>query len=329
MAVVDLGSNSFRMVVFAEQDGRWRRERELSRAVRAGEGLARTGRLSEQAIERALVALEEFKGLLEGAGLQDGAIDAVATSAIRDADNGAELLEAARRRTGLYVRVLAREQEAHYAYLAAVHSTTLTDGCVLDLGGGSLQLVHVVGRLARETGSWRLGAVRMTERFLSDPGPADFERLQALRAHVERKLRRADWLGAFAPSDAAAPRLVGLGGTVRSLAAAAQRAEGVDGEEVHGYTIAARALDELVKRMASMPAKDRAQIPGIKAARADIVLAGAVVVQTVMRLGGFPCVEVTGAGLREGIFFERHLGAAQLLCSSASPRSAPAQSNKT
>jgi exopolyphosphatase/guanosine-5'-triphosphate,3'-diphosphate pyrophosphatase len=313
VAVIDLGSNSFRMVVFAEQDGGWGREHELSRAVRIGEGLARSRRIGRAAAGRALRALEEFAALCEERQLDESAIDAVATSAIRDAENGQALLSEAYERTGLRVRVLGGEQEAHYAYLAAVHSTTLTDGCVLDLGGGSLQLVRVAGRLARETGSWRLGAVRMTERFLPGPGPADPERLAALRAHVERKLGRARWLAA------GGPRLVGVGGTVRNLAAAVERAQGRV-EDVHGFAIEAGALDEMVERLAALPVAERAQVPGIKAARADIVLAGALVVQGVVRAGGFQSLEVTGAGLREGIFFERHLANRRLDTLLAWPR---------
>src|SRR5450759_462759 len=126
VAVIDLGSNSFRMVVFKAAGGSWEREDELSEAVRIGEGLAATGRLGEAAMERALVTLDAFARVCDAHGLGDRAIDAVATSAIRDAENGAELLERVRMRTGLDVRVLSREQEARYGYLAAVNSTTLT-----------------------------------------------------------------------------------------------------------------------------------------------------------------------------------------------------------
>jgi exopolyphosphatase/guanosine-5'-triphosphate,3'-diphosphate pyrophosphatase len=308
VAVIDLGSNSFRMVVFGfEADGdRWERVDELSAAVRIGEGLAGSGKLGEEPMGRGLQTLEQFTGLCDSHGLDQHAVDAVATSAIRDAENGGEFLERVRLRTGLDVRVLTREQEARYGYLAAVNSTTLSDGCVLDLGGGSLQLVRVAGRLARELGSWRMGAVRMTERFLPPNGPAKRGQLKALQAHVARKLERAPWL------ELAGPRLVGLGGTVRNLAAAAERAAGLPADEVQGFVIERAALDELVVRLASLPAAERSSVPGIKQARADIVLAGAVVVQGVLQAGGFTGLEVTGAGLREGIFFERQLARKQL-----------------
>lgn len=289
------------MVVFAPTDGSWKRVDELSSAVRIGEGMATSGRLSEAAITRALETLETFTALCERRALDERSIDAVATSAIREADNGHEFLERVRLSTGLDVRVLSREQEARYGYLAAVNSTTLSDGCVLDLGGGSLQLVRVAGRLARESGSWRMGAVRMTERFLADPGPAKRSQLKALQAHVERKLERAPWL------ENTGPHLVGLGGTVRNLAAAAERAAGLPDDQVQGFVLDQTALDELIARLAALPATERSQVPGIKPARADIVLAGALVIGGVMRAGGFERLEVTGAGLREGIFFERQL----------------------
>lgn len=304
VAVIDLGSNSFRMVVFKAGDAEWSREDERSAAVRIGEGLAASGRLGEKAIARALNTLDEFAELCRRRGLSGHEIDAVATSAIRDAENGGEFLEHVRLLTGLDVRLLSREQEARYGYLAAVHSTTLTDGCVLDLGGGSMQLVRVAGRMARESGSWRLGAVRMTERFLMDEGPAHpakRSQCKALQAHVARKLERAPWLGATGS------QLIGLGGTVRNLATAAERAAGLPDEDVQGFLLTQDALDDLICRLAALPAAERGSIPGIKPARADIVLAGALTIQEVMRHGKFEALEVTGAGLREGIFFERRL----------------------
>lgn len=289
------------MVVFKAGEAEWVREDERSAAVRIGEGLAASGRLSEEGIARALTTLDGFAELCERRGLSEHEIDAVATSAIRDAENGGEFLERVRLRTGLDVRVLSREQEARYGYLAAVHSTPLTDGCVLDLGGGSMQLVRVAGRMARESGSWRLGAVRMTERFLADDGPAKRSQCKALQAHVARKLDRAPWL------EATGPQLIGLGGTVRNLATAAEQAAGLPDEEVQGFLLTQNTLDDLICRLAALPAAERGNIPGIKPARADIVLAGALVIQEVMRRGEFEALEVTGAGLREGIFFERRL----------------------
>jgi exopolyphosphatase/guanosine-5'-triphosphate,3'-diphosphate pyrophosphatase len=173
---------------------------------------------------------------------------------------------------------------------------------MLDIGGGSMQLVHLVGRHARELDSWQLGAVRMSERFLPGDGPAKPKQIRELVGYVTGSLERAPWLSHCGS------RLVGIGGTIRNLAAAAQRDLGVPEAGVQGYVIAREELDRLVDELASRTTAERAKFPGIKPSRGDIILGGAIVVQTVMEVGGFETLEVTEAGLREGVFFERYLG---------------------
>ncbi len=342
LAVIDLGSNSFRLVVFTATEGWWQRSDEIYQVVRIGEGMAATGRLGEEPMHRALATLDVFAHFCEAAGLSmvpahevgtrsrewgspvgdpkardvvgaekvrnvhvpgavGGAVDAVATSAIRDAENAPAFLAMARERTKLPIRVLSREQEARYGYLAAVNSTTLSDGCMLDLGGGSMQLVGVRDRRAQESGSWRVGAVRMTERFLPNGGPAKPRQIEALREHVAQELQSAAWLAKTGR------RLVGIGGTVRGLAAVAQRAQGLPSNGVQGMTVTREALGEIIERLAALAPSQRASVPGVKPARADLILAGAVVVEGALRAGGFDALEATEAGLREGVFFERHL----------------------
>jgi exopolyphosphatase / guanosine-5'-triphosphate,3'-diphosphate pyrophosphatase len=306
LAVIDLGSNSFRLVVFTAGEGWWKRTDEIYEPVRIGEGLMGSGRLGEEPMRRALATLDVFAHFCRASGLGEDAVDAVATSAIRDAENAEVFLARARECLGLPIRVLSREAEARYGYLAAVNSTTLSDGYVLDLGGGSMQLVRVVERVAQELGSWRVGTVRMSERFLPANGPAKRKQLAELREHVAGELAQADWLSDAAGGSPPA-RLVGIGGTVRNLAAAAQRAAGLPSNGVQGMLIDRYALAELVERLAALPAAERASVPGIKPARADLILAGALVVQGVLEAGGFEGLETTEAGMREGVFFERLL----------------------
>jgi exopolyphosphatase / guanosine-5'-triphosphate,3'-diphosphate pyrophosphatase len=300
-AVIDLGSNSFRLVVYAARDGAWQRTDEIYEPVRIGEGLQATGELGEQPMARGAAVLEVFAHFCAAAGIPRERIDGVATSAIRDASNQAAFLARAEE-AGLPVRVLSTDDEARLGYLAAVNSTSMGDGVVLDLGGGSLQLVKVAGRRAQRLASWKLGAVRMTERFLPDGGPAKRKQLDALRAHVHRKLDKAGW-----PAGGGG-HLVAIGGTVRNLAAAAQRIAEVPEFGVQGFVLERAALDGLVDRLAAVPAAERGRVPGIKPARADLILAGAVVVQAVLDFGDFDGAEVTEAGLREGVFFEHLLG---------------------
>src|ERR1017187_6156754 len=124
LAVIDLGSNSFRLVVFMAGDGWWKRTDEIYEPVRIGEGLAGSGKLGREPIARAMATLDVFAQFSRASGLGGDSIDAVATSAIRDAENAEAFLENARERSGLPIRVLSREEEARYGYLAAVNSTT-------------------------------------------------------------------------------------------------------------------------------------------------------------------------------------------------------------
>ncbi len=308
LAVVDLGSNSFRLVVFgvhaAAPDSLgswWKRIDEIYEPVRIGAGVDESGALGEEGIARAIAAIEVFAHFCEASGLSGDEIDAVATSAIREATNSEQFLERARQSTGLEVRVLSREQEARAGYLAAINSTDLRDGVVLDLGGGSMQLGEVEGRDAKTLDSWRLGAVRMTERFLPGDEPPSAKQLGRLREHVARKLESAEWL------PLCGRRIVGVGGTMRNLAAAAQRALDLPSFGVQGFEIERSALDDLIEQLAALAPAERRRVPGIKPARGDIVLAGAIVIQSVLEAGGFDAIEATEAGLREGVFFQRVL----------------------
>jgi exopolyphosphatase/guanosine-5'-triphosphate,3'-diphosphate pyrophosphatase len=196
--------------------------------------------------------------------------------------------------------VLSPDEEAYYAYLAAVNSTTLEDGAVLDLGGGSLQLVHVAKRRALATESWPLGTVRMTERFFGDERSTS-KQCAALRSHVLAELAGAGWLAGSGGS------IVGMGGTVRNLAAAAATVAERAGLGVQGFVLRADALGELIDALAKRSEPARAQMPGIKPERAGVILAGAVVIAAVMETAGADHLEVTEAGLREGVFFASYL----------------------
>jgi exopolyphosphatase/guanosine-5'-triphosphate,3'-diphosphate pyrophosphatase len=299
LAVIDCGSNSFRLVVFTYTDRWWKRTDEIHESVRVGEGLDATGELGEAPMERALETLELYAHFCKATGIDQ--VRPVATSAIRDASNQKAFLKAAGKRTGLDVEVLSGEQEARYGYLAAINTTTLSQGIVLDLGGGSMQLTRVEGREAIDGRSWPLGAVRMTERFMPEGGKAKRKPMKALRDHVAAEIGHASWVDEGG-------RLTGIGGTVRNLAAAAQLAAGLPSYGIQGFRITRDALGELIDTFAELPPEERGEVPGIKVGRADLILAGALVIDTVMECGGFGMIEATDAGLREGVFFERLLG---------------------
>ena len=305
--VIDMGSNSFRLVAYSYVPGRWwRRSDEIYDTVRVGAGLLASGRLSEEPMDRAVEAMEVYAHFCAASGIPAGEVRAVATSAIRDASNGAALLARVRAATGLPARVLSSDEEAYYGYLAAVNSTALREGAVLDLGGGSLQLVRVAGREVADSASWPLGTVRMTEHFALDGKPSSAKQRQALRARALKELRSVDWvqnMGGGGP-------MVGIGGTVRNLAAAAADAAGKPSIGVQGALLERDALESLIHELASRSAADRAQVEGIKPGRASVIVAGAIVIAAAMDAVGADRIEVTHAGLREGVFFSQYLAPA-------------------
>lgn len=292
-----MGSNTFRLVVFRYRPGgSFQLVDEIRHAVRLSGG-AGPGGLHPDALERAAHTARLYRAFCEASEV-DGVI-AVTTSAVRDAANRDAALAALSADGGLEIRVLSEQEEAWFGYLGAVNSTTLTDGHVLDLGGGSVQVSEVSARALGRVVSRPLGAVRMTERFLpvSRPGRAD---IRALRRHIGRELDDIDWL-------ADADRMVGIGGTIRTLASMHQRAVRYPLDELHGYRLPRAGIGDLVDTMLALPASERSTIPGLKQDRADITLAGAIVIEAVLKRSGAESIEICSQGLREGIFYERFL----------------------
>jgi exopolyphosphatase/guanosine-5'-triphosphate,3'-diphosphate pyrophosphatase len=299
--VIDMGSNSFRLVAYDYVPGHWwRRSDEIYDGVRIGAGLLASGSLSAERMERALAVMDVYARFCSASGIPAEKVTPVATSAIRDAANGGEFVARVKELTKLPVRVLSADEEAHYTYLAVVNSTTLSDGAVLDLGGGSLELVRVAGRHALETASWPLGTVRMTEKFFANDRSTS-KQCAALRAHALTELKQARWL------EQLGGELVGVGGTVRNLAAAAEHAAGRPAFGVQGYALERDMLGELTEELARHPASARAEIAGIKPERAGVILAGAVAIGAAMDVAGATELQVTEAGLREGVFFSSYL----------------------
>jgi len=249
-------------------------------------------------VELALHTAAVFSEFCRATGVDQ--IQALATSAIRDASNGYELLAEIERTTGLKARVISGEEEARYGWLAIANSTTIEDGFGLDIGGGSIQALRIEGRRLADSDSLRLGAVRVSERFMPDE-KASSKQMKALRSHAAAKLEELGWWSGGG-------RLVGIGGTIRNLAAAAMKRLDIPDIDVQGFRLTREALEELIGELASRPASKRSQVKGIKYDRADVILGGALVLATALDEGGFDAIEVTEAGLREGAFFERLLG---------------------
>ncbi len=297
--MVDLGSNTFRLVVFEfRAGGPFRLVDEVREVVRLTEGTPPGAPIPPDAARRAARVARLFAGFCDGSGIDE--VRAIATSAIRDAPNGDEVLQAIID-AGLPARIVSGDEEARYGYIGAVNGSTLTDGLVAELGGGSIQVARVEDRLMTESMSRPVGAVRMTDAFMADQVQTRGD-VRALRRHVLDVFHHDAWL-------ADARRVVAMGGAVRTLAVMAQKAAGYPLGEVHGYLLSREALGDLIERMTALPRRERQRMPGLKADRADIMLAGAVVLDALMQAGGVDRVEVCAQGLRWGVFWEAFLPA--------------------
>src|SRR5262249_7388633 len=202
-------------------------------------------------------------------------------------------LSALRREQGVEVRVLSGEEEARLGTSAALHSLSFRSGVVIDLGGSSLQITQVYDGDISTTASLPLGAVRTTRQFLTHDPPTERE-LLALREEV------AGNLAAVLPPARAGQDLIGLGGTVRTLAAMHLATLGGPDRSRQGLPLGRSEVTRMRECLEKLPVRDRRRLPGLKAERADIILAGTVVIGELMALGGYETLTVCKGGVRQG-----------------------------
>ncbi|MEM8963697.1 MAG: Ppx/GppA phosphatase family protein [Acidobacteriota bacterium] len=296
--IVDIGSNTIRLVVFTPREGGgFRLLDELRTRARLGEGLGQDGNITPAAMDRAFEVLRHIADYTRGARL-DG-LEVIGTSALRDAGNASEFLERVEE-LGLTVRVLPGEVEAKLGVLAVANGFRYRDAWVLDLGGGSAQISRMEGRRMVDGAAYPLGAVRLSEAFLhSDPPTADeIEALEAMIAHE---------LGDVAKAMRERPDpLVMMGGTSRNLARAVQKADAYPLDLLHGFFMSSERLGSLTDQLLTSTTRERAGIRGIHPDRADIIVAGAVVLRWLLAASGQKGFVLSGYGVREGAYF-RHV----------------------
>jgi exopolyphosphatase/guanosine-5'-triphosphate,3'-diphosphate pyrophosphatase len=272
---------------------------ERAEITRLGRGVDRTRRLDPAAIRDTVAVLARFTAEARGLGV-DG-IACVATSAARDAENGAAFFDAAREAAGVVPEVIAGDEEARLVWASAWQDFgSAADGlAVFDVGGGSTEFSVGDGPAPRARRSLQIGAVRLTERTAppDPPGPAA---LGALRAAAREALAPAAEL-----AGSGARRLVGVAGTVTTLAAVAKRLPVYDAGVVHGAELGAAGLEELYAHLGSLTTPERARLPGMEPKRADVIVAGCAIVLESMRLLGFDRLTVSDRGVRWGLLQER------------------------
>ena len=299
VAVVDIGTNSTRLLVAEVEGGRVTAElvRE-SRVTRLGQGVDASGALADEAMGRVFAVLDDYRRLIDEHGAGEHTI-AVLTSAVRDASNGAAFTARVRDDYRLDAREIPGEEEAALTFLGATserdHSGDAGAIVVIDIGGGSTELVVGHGRDVSFFVSLQMGVVRMTERHIAgDPPTAD--EIAALRAQVAEIIR------AGVPDDvrAGVTGAVAVAGTATSTAAIDLKLDPYDPDRVHGHLLTPSALDAELAMLAAMPNPARREVPGLHPDRAPTIVAGVAMLLEVLAAFGIDRVEVSEHDILRG-----------------------------
>jgi exopolyphosphatase/guanosine-5'-triphosphate,3'-diphosphate pyrophosphatase len=294
LAVIDIGSNSGRIVVYGrEAEGRFRMLATTRAALRLVREVERGHSLSPEAVQLTLDALRDFKALAVGAGTEK--IAAVATSALRDADNAGALIERVREELGFEVHIITGEHEAWYGFVGALHALPVGDGALFDLGGGSMQISRFRDRRLLSSVSLPLGSLRLSDTFLASDPPKNGE-IRRLQEHVRRTLEESR-LAALGPGE----ELVGTGGTARNIAKIDRRARDYPLTRLHGYRLPRGRVQEIAETLASRSLKDRRKVPGLNEDRGDSIVGGSLAVAALMEVLQARDLTVSGQGVREGL----------------------------
>ena len=296
LAVIDIGTNTTRLLVAEVSDGRVKELDRRTEITRLGEGVDATGRLGDAPIERVTKALAEYRAAMDE--LQAQQAITIATSAVRDARNGDDFRRLLKQRFGLDARTISGDEEARLSFLGATsrkaHATEPT--LVLDIGGGSTEFViGVPGRDPDFHVSTQAGAVRQTERFLHDDPPAP-EQLADMALEVQLTIEDAVPL-AFRE---AAHQGIAVAGTSTSMAAIELQLDPYDPERVDGFQLELGACERILAMLAAKPLEERRQVTGLHPDRAPTIVAGAVILVESMHAFGLEAMETSEADILHG-----------------------------
>jgi exopolyphosphatase/guanosine-5'-triphosphate,3'-diphosphate pyrophosphatase len=297
IAVVDIGSNSTRLLIAELDHGRVTEELvRHSNVTRLGAGVDQDGHLRDDAIERVFATLSDYRTEIDRHHCARGV--AVLTSAVRDSANGSDFAAEVERRFGLTAHVLAGDEEARLTFLGATSERDpddTTPTLVFDIGGGSTEMVIGAGAEVDFHVSTQAGVVRQTERHLEHDPPPEAEQRelsqdvsQILADAVPEAQRRA------------VSRAIAVAGTATSLAAIAQDLDPYDAERVHGYRLDRAECEQILARLAAMPLQQRRQVAGLHPDRAPTIVAGVLIFLAVLRLFGLEEVEVSEHDILRG-----------------------------
>lgn len=296
IGIIDLGSNSVRLVIYEiRSNGTYKLIDDISDTIRLSEKMVEGKYLNDIAMRRAVKTIRLFKKLCQAYRIPPRNIIAVATEAVRKAENRDVFLSLLSRTAGVDFQVLSGEMEARFVYHAVIRSIDLKDGLVVDIGGGSTEIIHVKEGKLNEAISIPIGAVVATEQFLGNGGTPQ-EKAAKLEKHLAAKLKKLKWL-----TGAQCPVIVGLGGTLRNLARIHKKKTGYPVELTHNYRMEIREFEEIYDELKLMDLEDRKRVKGLSPKRADIIVGGLAILKALAGITPARQLVISGDGLREGI----------------------------
>lgn len=296
LAAIDIGSNSVRLVVAQLlPGGQFRVLDEERETTRLAHSLGSSGELSPQAIDATLVALRRFMTIAQGLSVAN--VRVIATCAVREAENGAELCRLVADQLGLTVEVISPQEEAQYAFLSVKQAFDLSERnvAVADIGGGSTEILFASGGLIEEIIPTHLGAVRLSEMLGAQLFADDYQRMTQL---IDRELKQHLPKPPFVPQV-----LVGTGGTFTTLASILAAERGLQGTDVTGFRTSRANVKHLAERLHAMSLKQRRGVTGLNPDRADIIVPGLAVIDRLMRRLKVNTVRVHTGGVRDGLLW--------------------------
>ena len=307
LAGIDIGTNTLRLLVAETGPDSFREIYADRKITRLGQDLDLSGMLASEAQDRALKALGDFAEQIQRhAAIQTAAIG---TSALRNASNSSAFIHAVKKKTGIGIQVISGDEEARLTLLGVAHTLTgdqgqnklnpLTSSLVIDIGGGSTEIIATRLGETPDIRSLPLGAVYLTERCIKHDPPLA-EEVALLRGLVREELDR---YSAMIRPDLAG-RLVGTAGTITTLAAIDQGLERYDPARINRSALTSDSIDKIVDTLSMSSLGERRTIRGLEPGREDIILAGAVILQEIMRRFGYTSMLVSDWGLREGIVLD-------------------------
>ena len=297
LATLDVGTNTVLMLV-AERDpaGAVHAIADFARITRLGRGVDSSGRLDPDAAAQTLATIVEFVQKARELGAEK--IVGVATAALRDVSDGAEFIAQVKARAGVDLEIITGETEAQLSYLAVTRGLQLDPAAKLliaDIGGGSTELIRVEPGRELDVASLQIGSVRLTERFVHHDPPTAHEAMD-LRLAVNEALQALEW--EFSPD-----QMVGISGTVTTVCAIVLGLAAYDPKVVHGHRLSQGDVIATIAKLGALPLEERKKLPGLEPGRADVIFAGAAILERIMCHFNMNEMVVSDQGVRWGLIW--------------------------